>query len=203
MASPLDGERFSLWILAFMEIMAPPRSSSMAFGDDGPLRQGAREGLYWFLVAIEACGGGTSDLGYFLEVWAFIGEVGVENKLGGPTESPWGTGARPWGWACPAPSWGPRDSPPVTLRSSIFLYFPEKNLRWFSAHSENFLFLHINNTMVVLLKTKAVRVSSNQIIPKSYKTIVNMAWILHKLLIRWRRVIASHESLKALDDFPR
>ena len=42
---PLDGERFSLWSLAFMAMMAPPGSSSMASGDDGPLRQGAREGL--------------------------------------------------------------------------------------------------------------------------------------------------------------
>ena len=40
----------------------------MATGDDGPLRQGAREGLDWFLVATEACGGGTSDLGYFSKV---------------------------------------------------------------------------------------------------------------------------------------
>ena len=45
MASPLDGEWFPLWSLAFMVIMAPPRSSSMASSDDGPLRQGAREGL--------------------------------------------------------------------------------------------------------------------------------------------------------------
>ena len=45
MASPLDGERFSLWSLAFMAMMAPPGSSSMASGDDGPLRQGDREGL--------------------------------------------------------------------------------------------------------------------------------------------------------------
>ena len=35
----------SLWSLAFMAIMAPPGSSSMASGDDGPLRQGARESL--------------------------------------------------------------------------------------------------------------------------------------------------------------
>ena len=42
---PLDGERFSLWSLAFMAMMAPPGSSSMASGDDRPLRQGAREGL--------------------------------------------------------------------------------------------------------------------------------------------------------------
>ena len=41
----LDGERFSLWSLAFMAMMAPPGSSSTAFGDDGFLRQGAREGL--------------------------------------------------------------------------------------------------------------------------------------------------------------
>ena len=46
MASPLDGERFSLWSLAFMVMMAPPGSSSMPSGDDGPLRQGAREGLH-------------------------------------------------------------------------------------------------------------------------------------------------------------
>ena len=42
---PLDGERFSLWSLAFMVMMDPPGSSSMASGDDGPLQQGAREGL--------------------------------------------------------------------------------------------------------------------------------------------------------------
>ena len=34
-----------LWCLAFMAMMAPPRSSSMDSRDDGPLRQGAREGL--------------------------------------------------------------------------------------------------------------------------------------------------------------
>ena len=38
------------------------------------------------LVATEGCGGGTPDLGYFLEVWVFIGEVGVENKSGAPRE---------------------------------------------------------------------------------------------------------------------
>ena len=45
MASPQDGERFSLWSLAFMVMMDPPGYSSMATGDDGPLRQGAGEGL--------------------------------------------------------------------------------------------------------------------------------------------------------------
>ena len=45
MASPLDGERSPLWSLAFLTILAPPGSSSMPSGDDGPLRQGAGEGL--------------------------------------------------------------------------------------------------------------------------------------------------------------
>ena len=71
-------------------------------------------GLDWFLVVTEASGGGTPDLGFFLGVSVFIGIFGVENKSGGPTESPRGTGARP------PPSWGPRDSPPVTLRSVKF-----------------------------------------------------------------------------------
>ena len=62
---PLDGERFPLWSLAFMAMMAPPRSFPMASGDDGPLQQGAREGLDWFFVATEAYSGGTPDLGFF------------------------------------------------------------------------------------------------------------------------------------------
>ena len=42
---PLDGERFSLWILAFMAMIAPSGFFPMASGDDVPLRQGAREVL--------------------------------------------------------------------------------------------------------------------------------------------------------------
>ena len=76
-------------------------------------------------MASEACGGGTSDLGYFLEVWAFIGEVGVENKLGGPTESPRGTGACPGGGRPPTLV-GPTGPPSDRFLFQYFLYFPEK-----------------------------------------------------------------------------
>ena len=34
----------------------------MATGEGSPLRQGAGMGLDWFLVATEACGGGTPNL---------------------------------------------------------------------------------------------------------------------------------------------
>ena len=64
----------------------------MASGDDGPVRQGAREGLDLFLVATEACGGRTSDLGYFLKVSVFIGGDGVDFKSGGPSGCPRGRG---------------------------------------------------------------------------------------------------------------
>ena len=74
---------FPLWSLAFMAMMAPPRSSSMASSDDGPLWQVAREGLDLFLVATKGCGGGTSDLGFFLEVWVYIEEFCVDFTPGG------------------------------------------------------------------------------------------------------------------------
>ena len=37
----------------------------------------------YFFVALEACGGGTPDLGLFLGVSIFIRIFGVENKSGG------------------------------------------------------------------------------------------------------------------------
>ena len=49
----------------------------MATEEGFPLRQGAGTGLDWFSVATEASGGGTPDLGYFLEVSVFIGIFGV------------------------------------------------------------------------------------------------------------------------------
>ena len=54
----------------------------MATGEGFPLRQGAGTGLDWFSVATEACGDGTPDLGYFLEVSVYIRGFGVENKSG-------------------------------------------------------------------------------------------------------------------------
>jgi hypothetical protein len=69
----------------------------------------------------------------------------------------------------------------VLPRSVGGLFWSKKNRQKVSSNSENFYFCTKNNTTVVLLKTTSVRVSSNQIIPKSYRIIINMAWILHKL----------------------
>ena len=42
------------------------------------------QGPDWFLVATEACGGGTPDLGFFSGVYVFIGIFGVDFMSGGP-----------------------------------------------------------------------------------------------------------------------
>ena len=49
------------------------------------------------------------------------------------------------------------------ILSLIFFIYSKNNLCEVSGHSENFLFLHKNNTKTILLKTSSVRVSSIQI----------------------------------------
>ena len=60
----------------------------MPSGDDGPLRQGAREGLDWFSVATEASGGGTPDLLCVLEVLGHVGIYGCRRYVRGATRVP-------------------------------------------------------------------------------------------------------------------
>ena len=76
-----------------------------------PLRQGAGTGLDWFSVATEACGGGTPDLGYVLEVSVFIGisrqgGLRVIHEIGGRAQE---------GRTRPPPSWMAQDSSCPTL----------------------------------------------------------------------------------------
>ena len=92
---------------------------------DTPFGRVTEQGPDWFLMAREACGGGTPDLGFFLEVWGFIGGVGAGFMSGGPTWSPRqesneeGTrqGVRP------PPSRAPRGSPDVFL-PPIYTHIP-------------------------------------------------------------------------------
>ena len=120
----------------------------------------------WFFVAIEACSGETSDLGFFSEVSIFIRIFGVGNKSGG-ARGAHKQGAPPRLVASSVMSW------PNSRASGLF--WSIKNHRKFLAHSENFYFYTKNDTMVVLLKTASVWVSSDKSIPKPYKIVVNMA----------------------------
>ena len=60
------------------------------------------QGPDWFLVATEACGGSTPDLGYVLEVWGYIRGVSIENKSGESMRGPQGRRARPSGVGVPS-----------------------------------------------------------------------------------------------------
>ena len=70
-----------------------------------------------FLVATEACGGGTPDLSSVLEVLGYVGIYGCRENVGGATGAPRGRGVRPRGVGAPSPSWEPRFSPDVGSKS--------------------------------------------------------------------------------------
>ena len=91
---------------------------------DPPSGRVPEQGPYWFLVATEACGSGTPDLGYFLEVWGFIGEVGVKNKSGAPQEVH-EAGGHPSGVGAPSTLMGPTGLPSGSFLFQYFLYFPK------------------------------------------------------------------------------
>ena len=75
---------------------------------DPPSDRVPEQGPDWFLVATEGCGGGTPDLGYFLEVFVFIGIFGVGLTSGGSPSRPRDRGPRPGGRARPPTSCPPR-----------------------------------------------------------------------------------------------
>ena len=60
----------------------------MATDEGSPSGRVPEQGPYWFLVATEAGGGGTPDLGYFLEISVFIAIFGVGLTSGGSPSCP-------------------------------------------------------------------------------------------------------------------
>ena len=69
----------------------------IAIGDDSPSGRVPEQGPDWFLVATEACGGGTPDISSVLEVLGYVGIYGRRGYVGGPPGCSRGRGARPGG----------------------------------------------------------------------------------------------------------
>ena len=86
--------------------------------------------------------------------------VGVE--VGGAPGGPRGWGARPRGAGAPPPSWTGGGPPGLHLLQGFFYYF-WIDVPWSFRSFRELLFLDINNTITILLKTTSVRVSSIQI----------------------------------------
>ena len=82
---------------------------------DPPSGRVPEQGPDWFLVATEACGGGTPDLGFFSGVSVFIGIFGVGLTSGGSPSHPRGRGRalggpHPRGQLPYLLTWGPSPS---------------------------------------------------------------------------------------------
>ena len=146
----------------------------MASGDGFPLRQGAGTGSRLVFRGYRSLRRRNSRSrflsGGFLIYWS----TWRWNHVRGCSRDPQARGARPTGGA------PPRLVAASGLLSGIFLvqyflYFPKIFSVNFQPIPRTFISAQKNDTMVVLLKTASVRVSSNKIIPKSYKIIVNMA----------------------------
>ena len=138
-----------------------------------PPLQGTGTSPDWFFVNTESCGGRAESLSLFLGFPGYIGFFSVGIKSRGHPRGPQARGRALGG----AP---PRIVHASGLLSGIFLlqyflYFPKIFSVNFQPIPRTFISAQKNNTMVVLLKTASVRVSSNKIIPKSYKITVNMA----------------------------
>jgi hypothetical protein len=132
--------------------------------EDSPLRSPKRAPDLASRWRIGGGGGSVSWNMMQLQPLFFLQKIGfyrVRDSVSGATRWAQLTWARQEGTR-PSGLCSPRDPPPVVLGSSIFLLFHKKSPKSFVPFRE-LLFLHKNNTMVVLLKTASVRVSFIQI----------------------------------------
>ena len=90
----------------------------MATGEGSPLRQGAGTGSRLFLVAIEACGGGTPDLLLSSMLLGYMQIYRRKKSVEGASRGPREGRVRPVGWACPL-SCGFLDDPPACTPSLL------------------------------------------------------------------------------------
>ena len=97
----------------------------MATGEGFSLRQCAGTGLDWFLVAMEASGGGTPDLFCSPIVLGYMDIYRRKKYIRGATRDPRGWSARPGGWERPLPRALLVDS--LTCTPSLLDCFRSKN----------------------------------------------------------------------------
>ena len=73
-------------------VMESAGMMKMAIGEGSPSGRVPEQGPDWFVVATEACGDGTPDLGFIRGVSVFVGIFGVGLTSGGPQSHPRGRG---------------------------------------------------------------------------------------------------------------
>ena len=108
----------------------------MATGEGSPSGRVPGRAPERFLEATEACGGGTPDLSYVLEVLGYIGIYRRKRYVGGATRAPRGRGARPGGWVRPHPR-GQPGTLLVHLRYSVGFFWSKNDLREISGQLDS------------------------------------------------------------------
>ena len=147
---------------------------NMATGDGIPLRQGVGTGSRLVFGGYRGLRRRNSQSRLFSGGLGIYRRGWRQEQVSGPHGESTRHRGTPQGVGAPSTLVGPMRLPFDNFLFQYFLYFPKKSPLIFSAFRE-LLFLHKNNTTVVLLKIAPVQVSSNQIVPKSCKNIVNMA----------------------------
>ena len=110
---------------------------------------------------------------WFFSPWTWICRVGVEVSVG--PGDPRGKGRAPGWWARPAHSWTGCGSSCVDYFANIFYQF-QNETPWSFRSFRELLFLHKNNTMVVLLKTMSIRVSFIRIMQTTVENKSRTIW---------------------------
>ena len=90
---------------------------------DPPSGRVPEQGPDWFLVATEACGGGTADLGFVLGVLGYVDLYRRKKSVRGALRGPREGRARLGGRVRLPTSWVPRSFPDVYSKSPGLLPF--------------------------------------------------------------------------------
>ena len=99
-----------------------------------------------FLVAIEACGGGTPDLSYFLLFLGYVDLYRRKKSVGGASRGPGDRGRAQRGWARPPISWLPRAFPGLNSKSPGSYPFQKSRSRRFHSVWTPFDITFLQNT---------------------------------------------------------
>ena len=69
-------------------VMESAGMMKMATSDGSPSGRVPEQGPNWFFMATEACGRGTPDLSFFLEVLGYVSIHGCRKYIGGASGGP-------------------------------------------------------------------------------------------------------------------
>ena len=123
-----------------------------------------------FLVATEACGGGTPDLS---SPWMFLGYVGLyRRKKSGGARGAHKTGGCPGGWARPPISWPPRSLLDLHSKSSGSRSFQKSRSRRFHSVWTPFDIPFLRNTETGNKTAIWVGPPVNRLVPKVIKKCI-------------------------------